>query len=119
MTRKDPIAIIIGMVLAPFVVLYDLIIDRTLALITEIAGIIWYCYIEVSAKLGELQDKLQLTQYGVEILHNFMSQSPIHGLMQSISPLSGIIGILFCGLVFYCLRELIFEALNDLTRYIH
>ena len=46
MSRNDPIAWIIGLLLAPFVLFYRLIIEPIIALIIGIASLLWYCYIE-------------------------------------------------------------------------
>jgi Co/Zn/Cd efflux system component len=112
MSRKDPAAIIIAFLLSPFVFFYRLIIEPIYALLVGIVGLLWYCYIELPMKIGEIQDQLQLTQYGINILNNFNTQSPIPALLHSISPILGALQIVVGGLLLYYFRKEIIDVLS-------
>jgi hypothetical protein len=116
MSRQDPITIIIGAILSPFILFYDLVVGRLIALITGITGLVWYCYVELPMKFGEFQEKIQVSQYALDIFHNITTQQLHQGVLQSISPFAGILSILLGGILIYCFRDILIESLSIIAR---
>jgi hypothetical protein len=118
--NDDPILAIISLILLPLAAAVGMIIDRIIAMIAEIADVIWLCCVKIPMEISDFGDKLQLFQYALEVIHNLTTQPLVQGIQQSISPFSGILSIgvfwLLGILVVYYFGEFALDILSLIIR---
>jgi hypothetical protein len=58
-------------------------------------------YYQLLLALGEFQERLQISQYGLTIINSLTSQPLLQGILQSISPFANLIWLLCGGYIFF------------------
>ena len=116
MTRNDPLAWIIGILLAPFVIFYRLIIEPIIAMVIGIVSLLWYCSVELPLKISEITDQLQIASYSIDIITNLISEPLPQGIIHSVHPVIGIAIILASGYFLYLVRYEINRVIVNILR---